>query len=158
MSKKAVYGPFFFEGATVNGDTYLDMLKKWLKERLNEEESEDFIFVQNGAPPHWILRVRQFLNTALPDRWIGRSNQDDRVFMPWPPTSPELTPCDFFFWGVLKKLVYVPLLPKNVDNLKVRITEVVATIDNAMLKRVWQELDYRLDVHHATSGAYIEHL
>ena len=28
MSKKAVYGPFFFEGATINGETYLDMLEK----------------------------------------------------------------------------------------------------------------------------------
>ena len=35
MSKKAVYGPFF-EGATVNGDTHLDMLDNWLMERLSE--------------------------------------------------------------------------------------------------------------------------
>ena len=37
MSKKAVLGPFFFKRATVNGDTYLDLLKKWLMEKLNEE-------------------------------------------------------------------------------------------------------------------------
>ena len=39
-----------------------------------------------------------------------------------------------------------------------RITEVVATIDNAMLGRVWQEFDYRLDVCRVTSGAHIDHL
>ena len=94
MSKKAVYGPFF-EGAT-NGEMYLDMLEKWLMDNLIEEESDDFIFQQDGAPLHWSLRVRQFLNTTLPDKWIGRSGQDDRILIPWPPRSPDLTPCDFF--------------------------------------------------------------
>ncbi len=42
--------------------------------------------------------------------------------------------------------------------LKARITEAVATIDNAMLERVWHELDYRLDVCRVTDGAHIEHL
>ena len=73
MSKKAVYGPFFLERATVNSETYLDILENWLMNKLSEKESGDFIFQQDGAPPHWSLRVRQFLNTTtLPDRWIGR--------------------------------------------------------------------------------------
>ena len=44
MSKKAVYGPFFFEGATVNDETYLDTLEKWLMDNLSVEEFADFIF------------------------------------------------------------------------------------------------------------------
>ena len=51
-----------------------------------------------------------------------------------------------------------PPIPRDVDELKARITEAVATIDNAMLGRVWQEFDYRLDVCRVTSGAHIEHL
>ena len=38
------------------------------------------------------------------------------------------------------------------------MTEAVSTIDNTMLKRVWQELDYRLDVFRVTNGVHIEHL
>lgn len=72
--------------------------------------------------------------------------------------STYLTACDFFLWRFVKGLVYVPPLPKDVDELKARITEAVATIDNAVLQRVWQELDYWLDVCRVTSGAHIEHL
>ena len=47
-------------------------------------------------------------------------------------------------------------LSKDVDELKVRITEGVATIHNAMLKRVWQELDHQLDVYRVTHVAHIK--
>ena len=69
--------------------------------------------------------------------------------------SPDLTPRDFFLWGFVKRLVYEPLISRDVDELKAQITE--ATIDNAMLGRVWQELDYRLDMCYGTNGAHIEH-
>ena len=55
-------------------------------------------------------------------------------------------------------MVYVPPISRDVDELKVRITEAAATIDNAMLGRVWQELDYRLDVCRVINGAHIKHL
>ena len=47
--------------------------------------------------------------------------------MPWPPRTPYLTPYDFFLWEFVKDLVYVPALPKDVDELKTQITEAVAT-------------------------------
>ena len=46
----------------------------------------------------------------------------------------------------------------DLDKPKAQITEAVATIDNAMLGRVWQELDYRLDVCRVSNGAHVEHL
>ena len=52
ISKKRVYGPFFFEGITVNSEAYLDMLQNCLIEFLSDGEQADFIFQQNGAPPH----------------------------------------------------------------------------------------------------------
>ena len=75
-----------------------------------------------------------------------------------PLAHPDLTPCDFFLRGFVKRLVYVPPIPRDVDELKARITEAVATFYNAMQGRVWQELDYWLDVCRVTNGAYIEHL
>lgn len=158
VSKRGVYGPFFFEEATITGESYLNMLEDWLMAQLEEAESDDFIFQQDGAPPHWSLRVRQFLNTRLPGRWIGRSGRGDDVLMPWPPRSPDLTPCDFFLWGFVKQQVYVPPLPRDIDELKARVTAVVGTINVEMLERVWQEMDYRLDVCRVTNGAHIEQL
>ena len=58
----------------------------------------------------------------------------------------------------MKKFVYVPPFPRDVDELKAQITEAFATIDNAMLGHVWQELDNQLVVCRVTNGAHIEHL
>ena len=102
-----------------------------------EGERADFIFQQDGAPPHWSLNERQYLNATLHNKWIGRGGNDDCVLLHWPPRSLDLTPCDFFLWGYVKDLVYVPPLPTSVDDLKTRITEVLKTIDPDMLVRVW---------------------
>ncbi|PSN41531.1 hypothetical protein C0J52_17856, partial [Blattella germanica] len=37
ISHSSVYGPFFFDGDTVNGQQYLAMLQNWLFPRLHEE-------------------------------------------------------------------------------------------------------------------------
>jgi hypothetical protein len=36
--------------------------------------------------------------------------------------------------------------------------QAVAAIDRQMLQRVWQELDYRIDICRVTKGGYMEHL
>jgi len=54
--------------------------------------------------------------------------------------------------------VFVPPLPRDLADLKPRIIAAVKNIDAPMLKRVWQELEYRIDVCCVTSGAQIEHL
>ena len=94
--------PTFFD-ENVTGDNYLHMLQAWLMDRLTANEAEDFIFQQDGAPPHWKLSVRAYLNQNLPGRWIGRAGNDDSVLLKWPPRSPELTTCGFFSLGLCKR-------------------------------------------------------
>jgi hypothetical protein len=65
ISNLKIYGPFFFAEATVTGATYLDVLEQWLLPQL-EEDSADFIFQQDGAPPHYHNDVRGHLNDRLP--------------------------------------------------------------------------------------------
>jgi hypothetical protein len=108
--------------------------------------------------PHFHGEVRAYLNTELPQRWIGCAAERDRCFVKWPPRSPDITPCDFFLWGHIKDLVYVPPFPRDVAELKERIREATATVDEAMLGRVWQEFDYRVDVCRVTHGSHVESL
>jgi len=124
VSKQTVYGPFIFEGQTVTGRSYLEMLTNWSIPQLAAER-HDYLFQQDGAPPHWHLAVRTFLNKHLPNRWIGHAGQNDQVFWEWPLRSPDLTVCDFFLWGYVKDRVYVPPLPTIVDELQERITAAV---------------------------------
>jgi hypothetical protein len=60
VSSCKVYGPFFFVEPTVTGISYLDMVQLWLMPPLRED-SEDFIFQQDGAPPHFHFDVHVHL-------------------------------------------------------------------------------------------------
>jgi hypothetical protein len=68
-----------------------------------------------------------------------------------------MAPRDFFHWRYVKDRVFVPPLPRDLADLKARITAAVKNIDAPILTRVWQELDFRIDVCRVTSGAHIEH-
>ena len=57
LSKNHVHGVFFFKG-NVTSDVCLHMLQNWLMDELIANEHEDFIYQQDGAPPHWRLTVR----------------------------------------------------------------------------------------------------
>jgi len=76
----------------------------------------------------------------------------------WPPRSPDLTPCDFSLCGFVKDTVFVPPLPANLQDLRNRITAAGALVDRDILIRVWNEMDYRIDVCRITKGGNIEHL
>jgi len=89
------------------------MLENWLMPQLNED-SNDYFFQQDSSLTHY-KDVRGYLNRNLPQRWIGRAGKEDDALMRWPPWSPDLTPCDFFFWGFLKDTVFVPPLPINLQ-------------------------------------------
>ena len=108
---------FFFEG-NVTGNVFLQMLQNWLLDDLIANEHEDFIYEQDGAPSHWILSVRAYLNENLPKKWIGPADGEDNVMLKWRSRSPDLTHCDFFLWVYVKSLVYVPSLFVNVNELK----------------------------------------
>jgi hypothetical protein len=66
-----------------------------------------------------------------------------------------------FFWGgggFVKDTVFVPPLPANNQDLRNRITAAVTLVDRHMLTRVWNEMDYRIDVCRITKCGHIEHL
>ena len=109
------------------------------------------IFQQDGAPPHWGSHVRRVLVVTFPNRWIGRDGPT-----PWPPRSPDITPLDFFLWGMLRTKCFRNQFQIRITNLKARITATVATITEYMLENTRRKIYYRLDVLRATKGAHVE--
>ena len=90
MFSDRLIGPFFFDELTVCQDNFLKMLKKNVLPCLGSRQV-NMILQLDGCPAHFGLRVREFLDTQFPGRWIGRVGPTQ-----WPPRSPDLTPIDFF--------------------------------------------------------------
>ena len=72
ISCMGLIGPIFFE-SSMNQDNYLRMLRTEFWPRV--ENQNDIYFQQDGAPPHYGIRVREWLNENFEDRWIGRRGQ-----------------------------------------------------------------------------------
>jgi len=158
ISSQKVYSPFFFAERTVTGLTYLDMLQMWQVPQL--QNIPTFIFQEDGSPAHFHCEVLQYQNTVLPGRWIELASGNDQPLLLLPPRSPDITPCDFFFWGggECQRPGIHPTIVHDLADLKARIIAALKNIDAPMLMRVWQELEYRIDVCRVTRGAHIGHL
>ena len=115
------YRAIFFEEQTVKQENYLQMLKEYAFPMLRL--SPGAIFQQDGAPPYWGLRARGRLDEEFTDRWIGRGG---------PTASPDVTPCNFFLLGFVKDRVFRTQVRK-MEELKLRITNVVKTVSQNML-------------------------
>ena len=96
-------GPFELP-PNLNGPLYLNFLEQQLNPLLEDVPlaiRRNMWFMQDGAPPHFSLPVRQYLNEHFPHRWIGRGSE-----FVWPPRSPDLNPLDFSIWSQMKDMVY----------------------------------------------------
>jgi hypothetical protein len=149
-----VIGPFFFEG-TVNHANYLSLLRDTVVPAIeNLENSDALLFQQDGAPPHFALVVRHFLDNAFPQGWIGRSGPIE-----WPPRSPDITPMDFFLWGVVKNFVFAKQ-PTTVNGMKQFIAEAFALIDDnkELCVKVCRSVRRRMEVCNHFDGDHFEHI
>ena len=96
-------GAFVFDN-NLTGNTYEAFLRNELPGLLEDIPlmiRSKMYFQHDGAPPHYTIRVRKFLNESFPNRWLGRGGP-----VAWPPRSPDLTPLDYYLWGYMKTLVY----------------------------------------------------
>ena len=100
ISKTKIIGLYFFKSVTVNGSTYRNMLIQYAFPNFARLR-EDYIFMQDGASPHYAIPVQNYLNNKRRNNCIGRGGPVN-----WPARSPDLTPCDFFMWGHVKAKVF----------------------------------------------------
>ena len=146
----AIIGPVFIE-ENIDQTAYLKVLKEHVFPFF-EDEFEDFIFQQDGAPAHYANSVRNLLNEKLPGKWIGR-----RGPIEWPARSPDLTPLDFFFWGVIKDRVYGEKFTE-IESLKAAIAREVSIVngDTDLLQRVCASVTNRIQECIEVNGGHFE--
>ena len=73
MTQSTVYVPFFSAEATVAGPVYLVMLEQFLEPQfLTDGILDTAVFQQDGAPCHYAIILRDYLDRRFPGRWIGR--------------------------------------------------------------------------------------
>ena len=97
-------------------------------------ENSEVFYQQDGTPLHYHRDVRAFLdeNLHLQGHWIGR-----RDTLEFPPRSPDLTPLDFYLWGILKDVVY-RRKPATLGDLRAEIRAACAAIPINTLTEVAQ--------------------
>ena len=68
---------FLPKNTTINGETYLTILKKEVRKHMRLRRTK--IFQQDGAPPH---------RSKLAKQWLA--NQKFKILEEWPANSPDL--------------------------------------------------------------------
>ena len=90
-----VHHEYLPEGSIVNQTYYNEVLKR-LRDAIRRKRPElrrsgDWFFHHDNAPVHSALRAREFLV------------KHSITVLPHPPYSPDLAPCDFFLFPMLKR-------------------------------------------------------
>ena len=159
-----IIGPFFIEG-NLTGEAYREMLNNLIEPSIvyevenqrdlegNLNLDEDLLhFQQDGAPPHYAVVAREWLDRFYPRQWIGR-----RGPIEWPPRSPDLTPMDFFLWGYIKSIVF-RTQPASLEILRQKIIEACRNIPREMFQKVREEFENRLYFCMEQNGCHFEQL
>lgn len=150
-----IIGPYFFEEngvtVTVNSARYVHMLETYLKPQLRRRgiNVKNVYFQQDGATAHTAAASMRVVKKMFPGKLISRFGD-----VPWPPRSPDLSPCDYFLWGYLKARVYVHK-PRTLLQLKDAITEEVNLIGQDMLMRVRNDFLQRLETCIQVNGHHM---
>ena len=74
----------------------------------------------------------------------------------WPPRSPDLTPANFFLWGLLKVKVYKNT-PCTIEQLKDSICQEIQAVNVDTLGKVFQNLEKRIQVCLDVKGDQFQH-
>jgi hypothetical protein len=80
----------------------------------------------------YYYQVRDYFNNTFRNTWICRAAPKH-----WAPRFPNLTPLDFFAWGLIKSKVYRTTVP-GLHDLRQHIYEAAQTLTPNMLRDVFR--------------------
>lgn len=140
---QGVIGPYFFEkpngdAASVDGARYREMLENFFWPILDDMDTDDIWFQQDGARAHTAEETIDLVKAKFPERVISIKGDTD-----WPPRSCDLTPLDFFLWGYVKGKVYANN-PTTISELKDQIRRVIGEIQPHLCQNVIRNFGQRI--------------
>ena len=103
VSKVGIVGPYFFEegetAVSVTSACYIYMLNNFLRPELQKRgvNMREMWFQQGGATAHTARLSMEVVRRTFPQHVISHFGD-----VSWPPRSPYLLICDFFFVGIPK--------------------------------------------------------
>ena len=159
ISKHGIIGPYWFEdenekALTVTKERYIVVLNKfWMDLEIQQGINRNVQwFQQDGATPHTADITLEWLDERFSDRLISRRRDTE-----WSPHSPDLSPPDFYLWGLLKDRVYQNN-PKTIAELKLAITQNICAIKREECARVIDNFARRLQECLRRNGGHLEHI
>ena len=149
-----IIGPFFFEneqGAAVmvNGERYRAMLNEFLFPKIEENDTDDIWFEQDGATCHTANVTIDLLRTVFENRIISRNSDVN-----WPPRSCDLTPLDYFCGRAVKDKCYANH-PETIEALKHEMKVAIHGIQAQTVEDVLKNWDDRMGYCKASRGSYL---
>lgn len=146
-----ILGYYILPG-NLTGAMYYEFLSTKLHEFLEDiplARRRSLWYMHDGAPPHFDLRCREWLNQHFPNHWIGRGND---ATINWSPRTPDLNPMDFNVWGQMKEKVYSQAID-NEEQLRQRVEDAFTELT---LERNLFSLERRLRACIAANGGHFE--
>ena len=125
-------------------EVYLQIFNEFVNQ-LTDDELTTGYYQQDGATSNASMRE---IENVFKDRIIPKNL--------WPPRSPDLTPADFFLWGLLKGKVYKNT-PRTIEQLKDAIRQEIQAINIDTLGKVFQNLEKRIQVCLDVKGDQFQH-
>lgn len=166
--KYGLVGPYYYETVLenekikpvmINGERYVEMLEEFVIPKVNawieNDDSPDpsIVFQQDGAPCHVTGDSLAVLYSAF-THVITRNSPDPQYV--WPPYSPDLAPCDAFFWGYLKDRIYFDGIINNIPDLKARIEKVFSEMPISYLKNAIDKFPRNVDACIEAEGGHFK--
>ena len=134
-------------GLRIGTTEYLTILEEVLMPWLEQNYSlEDVVLVQDSAPAHTARQVQDLLRRRIP-RFVPKEK--------WPPSSPDLNPCDYWLWSVVEERAN-DHPHGSVASLKTAIRRAAATISPEEARRACSRFRSRIGQVRAADGGHIE--
>ena len=134
-------------GLRIGTTEYLAILEKVLIPWLEQHYSlEDVVLVQDSAPAHIAQQVQDLLRRKIP-KFVPKEK--------WPPSSPDLNPCDYWLWSVMEERAN-DHPHDSVASLKRVIRRAAAAISPEEVRRACSRFRSRIEQVGAADGGHIE--